>query len=188
MAIEILGQTTWPVHWGGINRLGGVEGQLTRCRHNGVLFYVRENLQLDHFHLSSGERQGLKAGRLSRRHPQVLELLAPARLGAQLAELVRQTDSLDRPVRRNRYFTWAWAERQFAQADKNDPILGGTPMRVIEVTVSPTGEATIQTKGYAGGDCLQASKFLEQALGVIATDNKTTEFYAAPTTEQHVQQ
>ena len=33
--------------------------------------------------------------------------------------------------------------------------------RVIEVIVSPTGETSIQTKGYQGGDCLQASKFLE---------------------------
>jgi hypothetical protein len=49
--------------------------------------------------------------------------------------------------------------------------------RIIEVTVSPTGEATVQTKGYAGGDCLQASKFLEQALGVAAADRHTAEFY-----------
>src|SRR5208282_3195895 len=34
--------------------------------------------------------------------------------------------------------------------------------RLIEVIVSPQGEATVQTKGYAGADCLQASKFLEQ--------------------------
>ncbi len=60
--------------------------------------------------------------------------------------------------------------------------------RVIEVTVSPTGEATIQTRGYAGSDCLQASKFLEQALGVVAADHKTAEFYQRSTTEQHVQQ
>ena len=38
--------------------------------------------------------------------------------------------------------------------------------RVIEVVVSPTGETTVQTKGYAGGDCLLASKFMEQALGI----------------------
>ena len=31
----------------------------------------------------------------------------------------------------------------------------------------------MQTKGYAGADCLQASKFLEQALGVVAADSKT---------------
>jgi len=57
--------------------------------------------------------------------------------------------------------------------------------RIIEVTVSPTGEATVQTKGYVGGDCLQASKFLEQALGVTTSDHKTTEFYqVAPAQQQ----
>jgi hypothetical protein len=61
-------------------------------------------------------------------------------------------------------------------------------MRIIEVTVSPTGETTVQTRGYVGADCLQASKFLEQALGVVATDHKTAEFYQATSVEQHVQQ
>jgi Protein of unknown function (DUF2997) len=48
--------------------------------------------------------------------------------------------------------------------------------RIIEVTVSPKGETTVQTRGYAGGSCLQAGKFLE-ALGVVTADRKTTEFY-----------
>jgi hypothetical protein len=39
-------------------------------------------------------------------------------------------------------------------------------VRIIEVTVSPKGETTVQTKGYAGADCLEASKWLEQVLGV----------------------
>ena len=53
----------------------------------------------------------------------------------------------------------------------HDPQIGEIPMpRIIEVTVSPRGEATVQTKGYTGGDCLAASKFLEQALGVSAAD------------------
>ncbi len=56
--------------------------------------------------------------------------------------------------------------------------------RMIEVTVSPRGESTVQTKGYAGGDCLQASKFLEQALGIMATDHKTAEFYEGQRTDQ----
>ena len=60
--------------------------------------------------------------------------------------------------------------------------------RVIEVTVSPHGETTIQTKGYAGADCLRASKFLEQALGVAALDSKTSEFYQTERVEQQVQQ
>ena len=60
--------------------------------------------------------------------------------------------------------------------------------RVIEVIVSPTGEATVQTRGYAGADCLQASKFLEQALGVATADSKTAEYYTTTDTAQQVQQ
>jgi len=56
--------------------------------------------------------------------------------------------------------------------------------RIIEVTVSPTGETTIQTKGYTGGDCLQASRFLEQALGVVSADHRTSEFYQTTPAEQ----
>jgi hypothetical protein len=60
--------------------------------------------------------------------------------------------------------------------------------RIIEVTVSPTGETTVQTRGYAGADCLQASKFLEQALGLTTADRKTPEFYETANTEQQVHQ
>jgi Protein of unknown function (DUF2997) len=60
--------------------------------------------------------------------------------------------------------------------------------RIIEVIVSPTGETKVQTKGYSGGDCLQASKFLEQALGVTTSDTRTAEYYEAVTTDQQVQQ
>ena len=60
--------------------------------------------------------------------------------------------------------------------------------RIIEVVVSPTGEATVQTKGYAGADCLQASRFLEQALGVATADHNTAEYYAGTAAEQRVQE
>jgi hypothetical protein len=60
--------------------------------------------------------------------------------------------------------------------------------RIIEVTISPRGVTTVQTKGYTGGDCLQASKFLEHALGVITTDHKTAEFYQGQPTEQTLSQ
>jgi hypothetical protein len=60
--------------------------------------------------------------------------------------------------------------------------------RLIEVTVSPTGETSIQTKGYSGGECLQASKFLEQALGAAVADQKTSEFYQEAGTQQQVSQ
>lgn len=61
--------------------------------------------------------------------------------------------------------------------------------RIIEVIVSPSGEVSIQTKGYAGSDCLQATKFLELALGVVTSDRKTAEFYQpTETTQQSVNQ
>jgi hypothetical protein len=59
---------------------------------------------------------------------------------------------------------------------------------IIEVLVTPQGEATVQTRGYGGEDCLQASKFLEQALGIISTDRKTAEYYRPTQAEQQIQQ
>jgi len=60
--------------------------------------------------------------------------------------------------------------------------------RLIEVIVSPQGETTVQTKGYAGADCLQASKFLEQALGIVAAERNTGEYYQSTSNEQRLQQ
>lgn len=60
--------------------------------------------------------------------------------------------------------------------------------RLIEVTVSPQGETTVQTKGYPGADCLKASQFLEAALGVATADHKTAEFYQTAPVAQHVEQ
>jgi hypothetical protein len=60
--------------------------------------------------------------------------------------------------------------------------------RIIEVIVSPTGETTVQTKGYAGADCLSASRFLEQALGVTTAERKTAEYHQTVPTHQQIQQ
>jgi hypothetical protein len=55
--------------------------------------------------------------------------------------------------------------------------------QLIEVTVSPQGETKIQTKGYEGPRCQEASRFLEQALGLVTAEQKTSEFYASAPTE-----
>jgi hypothetical protein len=60
--------------------------------------------------------------------------------------------------------------------------------RVIEVTVSPQGDVTVQTRGYAGADCVQASKFVEQALGVTTADQMTAEYYSTTEATQQIQQ
>jgi len=49
--------------------------------------------------------------------------------------------------------------------------------QIIEVTVSPQGETIVQTKGFAGSDCLAASRWLEEALGLATAERRTAEFY-----------
>jgi hypothetical protein len=50
-------------------------------------------------------------------------------------------------------------------------------MKTIEITVSPKGETSVQTKGFAGPSCREASKFIEQALGQQAEEHLTAEFH-----------
>ena len=57
--------------------------------------------------------------------------------------------------------------------------------KIIEIIVSPKGEATVTTKGFAGSSCREASKFVEQALGQQTSERLTGEFYAHQT--QHEQ-
>ena len=55
--------------------------------------------------------------------------------------------------------------------------------QIIEVTISPQGETRIETKGFTGGHCREASKALETALGVPETEQLTSEFHAVSSTE-----
>ncbi len=56
--------------------------------------------------------------------------------------------------------------------------------RTIEVIVNPKGETTVQTKGFTGSGCQQASKALEEALGIRAAEKLTGEFYQRQEVEQ----
>ena len=60
--------------------------------------------------------------------------------------------------------------------------------RVIEIIVSPQGEARVETKGFAGAECRQASRFLETALGIVAHEDLTAEFYLPSAAENRQQQ
>ena len=60
--------------------------------------------------------------------------------------------------------------------------------RTIELIVSPQGETKLETKGFAGSSCRQATQFLEQALGKVANEQLTSEFYAQISSPQQVQQ
>ena len=57
--------------------------------------------------------------------------------------------------------------------------------KIIEIIVTPDGKTTIQTKGFAGGSCRDASKQLERALGEVAGEQRTPEFYLNQTAHQN---
>jgi hypothetical protein len=61
-------------------------------------------------------------------------------------------------------------------------------MKGIEVIISPTGETTVQTKGFTGSSCRDASKFIEQALGEKTAEKLTAEFHQTATTQQQLEQ
>lgn len=50
-------------------------------------------------------------------------------------------------------------------------------MKTIEITVDNKGECIVQTKGFTGSSCREASKFVEKALGVVVSDAPTAEMY-----------
>ena len=50
-------------------------------------------------------------------------------------------------------------------------------MKTIEVIVSRDGSSRVETHGFAGTQCKEASQFLEQALGLKQKENLTADFY-----------
>jgi hypothetical protein len=61
-------------------------------------------------------------------------------------------------------------------------------MTTIRVLISPKGEVTIDTKGYSGPSCREASKFIEEALGTRTSEKLKAEFHQAVAVHQQVQQ
>ena len=61
-------------------------------------------------------------------------------------------------------------------------------MKTIEIIVDAKGESTLQTKGFAGASCRDASKFIEQALGAAQSDTPTAEMYQTQTVDQPLRQ
>ena len=54
--------------------------------------------------------------------------------------------------------------------------------KIIEVTVRPNGQTNVETKGFAGAECQEASRFVELALGKRLGEQLTTEFHSARNT------
>ena len=50
-------------------------------------------------------------------------------------------------------------------------------MKTIEITVDSEGRTQVETKGFTGDSCREASRFLETALGKAVAERLTPEFY-----------
>ena len=63
-----------------------------------------------------------------------------------------------------------------------------TITQIIEVIISTTGETSVQTKGFTGSSCRDASRFLEEALGASTGEQLTGEFFAEQPAQQRAQE
>ena len=59
--------------------------------------------------------------------------------------------------------------------------------RTIEILVSPIGDIQIDAVGFKGADCEQATRFLEEALGVISNRVKKPEYHTTAKTRNKQQ-
>jgi hypothetical protein len=61
-------------------------------------------------------------------------------------------------------------------------------VKTIEIVVDEDGRVTVRTKGFAGGSCREASRFVEDALGARTSERLTAEFYQAQDGRQDLRQ
>jgi len=59
-------------------------------------------------------------------------------------------------------------------------------MPEIKIHISKEGEINIETQGFAGTACRNATKAVEEALGKVKSETLTEEFYLEGGTDNHV--
>ena len=60
-------------------------------------------------------------------------------------------------------------------------------MKRVEIIVDPKGNSKVETKGFSGSECVEASKFIQQALGEETASRTTAEFFATSANQSTVQ-
>jgi hypothetical protein len=61
-------------------------------------------------------------------------------------------------------------------------------LKTIRITVDPKGQVKVETNGFAGPECREASRSLEQALGTRTAETLTAEFYQEQEARQDLRQ
>ena len=57
-------------------------------------------------------------------------------------------------------------------------------MRIIEIIINPEGETKLETRGFSGASCKDATKRIERDLGIVSSDTPTPEAFAAPVAQK----
>ena len=60
--------------------------------------------------------------------------------------------------------------------------------KTIEIIVAPNGQSKVETKGFTGSECRDASRFVELAIGQQTNEILKSEFHQTATAQQQVQQ
>ena len=60
-------------------------------------------------------------------------------------------------------------------------------MKTIEIIVTTDGRTSVQTLGFSGPFCRDASKFIEEALGERIAETRTAELYQTQAVDQQQQ-
>jgi hypothetical protein len=61
-------------------------------------------------------------------------------------------------------------------------------LKTIEITIATNGQSTVETKGFSGSECRDASRFIEQAIGQQTNEILKAEFHQAANSQQQIQQ
>ena len=60
--------------------------------------------------------------------------------------------------------------------------------KTIEIIIAPNGQSKVETKGFTGSECREASRFIEQAIGQQTNELLKSEFHQTATTQQQIEQ
>lgn len=60
--------------------------------------------------------------------------------------------------------------------------------RTIEIIVETNGSTRVQTRGFTGSACREASQFIEEALGKRTSERATPEFFQVADERQRLQE
>jgi hypothetical protein len=61
-------------------------------------------------------------------------------------------------------------------------------VKTMEIIFLPNGQSRVETKGFIGTECREASRFLEQALGQSTQEILKPEFHQSASSSTQLQQ